>query len=147
MSTVGWLRYVETQSIPCQVCVISMSLVYFRVDQNLRVVMASGWQGLNTLPISWFSRIRNAIQTIRKRTNYLFWGNYRTFQDRTITLAHPDEPHKQKYGKFGENSVSLTRTCVENAAPKTHSHSSDRLSCEARKNAKKGNWRRTQALW
>ena len=38
--------------------------------------------------------IYRSTPPIRKWTNYLFWGIYRT-----ITLAHPDEPHKQKYGK------------------------------------------------
>ena len=29
------------------------------------------------------------------------------FQGHTITLAHPDETHVQKYGKFGESPVPL----------------------------------------
>ena len=39
------------------------------------------WCHLNgralALPNSWLSRIQNAIQTIRKRTNYVFLGKYR----------------------------------------------------------------------
>ena len=35
------------------------------------------------------------------------------FQGHTVTLAHPDEPHiyMQKYRKFGEIPIPLSRTC------------------------------------
>ena len=75
--------------------------------------------------ISWLSRGQNAIQTIRKRTKYLFLRELPALQVHIITLAHPDEPHMQKYGNFGEIPVPLTRTWVEDAALQTHSHTSD----------------------
>ena len=37
-------------------------------------------------------------------------------QGNTITLAHPDEPYMQQYGRFGEAPVPRSRTCLEDAA-------------------------------
>ena len=45
----------------------------------------------------------------------------------------------QKYGKFGEIQVQLTKTWVEDAAPETHSHTSEWLGYQVSENAKKSN--------
>ena len=43
-------------------------------------------------------------------------GSLPALLGRTITLAHPNEPHVQKNGKFGEIPVPPTKTWVEGAA-------------------------------
>ena len=53
-------------------------------------------RGALTHLISWLSRIQNAILTIRKRTNYLFWCHYR-----------PSKAVPSPYFCFGSNSTVL----------------------------------------
>ena len=43
------------------------------------------------------------------RPNHLNNDNLQAFRDRTLTLAHPDEPHMKKYGRFGETPVLRNR--------------------------------------
>ena len=57
----------------------------------------------------------------------------------TFTLAHPDEPYMQKYGKFGKNRAPLLDHESKMRLLKAHSHNSERPGYEARKNAKKSN--------
>ena len=41
--------------------------------------------------------------------NDLEFGYLQAFRGRILTLAHPDESHMQKYGRFGETPVLRTR--------------------------------------
>ena len=83
--------------------------------------------------------MQNVIQAIRKRTNDLFLRKVTAFQGRTITPAHPDEPHMQKYGKFGQNPIPLLGDESKMRLLETQSHTSERPGYEARQNAKKRN--------
>ena len=61
-------------------------------------LVASPWNPL-------VSPLRYAPEMIQIHSEYLRSGGYRPFkviQGNTKTLAHSDEPHMQKYGKFIE---------------------------------------------
>ena len=50
-------------------------------------------------------------------------------QGNTITLTHPDEPHLQKYGRYGEAPVPRSRTRLEEVA--LHNLLPHSLPCES----------------
>ena len=66
-----------------------------------------------------------------------FFGELPAFQGCTMTLAHPDQTHMQKYGKSGKHRFHSLEHESKTRPPKTHSHTSERLVYEARRYAKK----------
>ena len=63
-------------------------------------------------------RIRTIIERHVKPFTLFSYPRYALLgsQGSTITLAHPDEPYIQKYGRFGEVPVPLSRTRLVDAA-------------------------------
>ena len=54
-------------------------------------------------------------------------------QGNTITLAHPDEPHMQKYGKFVETRFHKLEHESKILLLKSHPHTSERRGYETDK--------------
>ena len=79
-------------------------------------------------------RLRYISQAIKTRSRYLRPGDYRPFKiirGNSITLAHSDEPYRQKYGKFVGTRFHKLEHESKMRLLKTQSHTSGRRGYEA----------------
>ena len=81
--------------------------LFIRFHQSPGSLLRSEARASDLLPN--FPEYKTPTLSYETHPNDLKFGYLQAFRGRILTLAHPDESHMQRYGRFGETPVLRTR--------------------------------------